>query len=386
MRVEKLVVASIALFASEVVTAPAPIGGSLGLTGAATTSSTAVTKAGSQASSQGSSQGNSQGNSQKPSASSAASGANQRQSSGGQSGGLMSTMRDIGSSLFGGSLSSSGSQLSSSGNSGTLQSSQSGQSGNSGGSQGGGLSSLFSSVFGGDDNLLLSSDGLLNSKGNLNSGSSLLGGGLTGLLSGIFGLGSGSSSSGTSGSSSSGSSGSSGSSSSSSGSLSSSSGSSDSHSSSSSDLYSAIYDSHGVNETFARSILDAHNKDRAKHDASPLAWDKDAYNYAKNNADNYDCSGVLTHTHGPFGENLAAGYNSGPAAVKAWYDEGKLYHYGTENTYNHFTQVIWKGSKKVGCAYKDCSKKNWGLYVVCEYDPAGNVIGKESANVVKGST
>ena len=29
--------------------------------------------------------------------------------------------------------------------------------------------------------------------------------------------------------------------------------------------------------------------------------------------------------------------------------------------YNHFTQVIWKGSTKVGCAYKDCRKSNWGL-------------------------
>ena len=37
-----------------------------------------------------------------------------------------------------------------------------------------------------------------------------------------------------------------------------------------------------------------------------------------------------------------------------------------------------EGSTKVGCAYKDCRKSNWGLYVVCEYDPYGNVIGQGS--------
>ena len=67
---------------------------------------------------------------------------------------------------------------------------------------------------------------------------------------------------------------------------------------------------------------------------------------------------------------------------KAWYDEGETYDYSTANEYNHFTQVVWKGSKKVGCAYKDCRSTGWGLYIVCEYDPAGNIIGWEKANVL----
>ena len=134
---------------------------------------------------------------------------------------------------------------------------------------------------------------------------------------------------------------------------------------------------------FADNILKAHNKYRSDHDAKALVWDNDAYEYAQNNADNYDCSGVLTHTHGQFGENLAAGFSDGPAAVKAWYVEGDLYNYQSANTYNHFTQVVWKSTSKVGCAYKDCSSQGWGLYVVCEYDPPGNVIGHSRANVVQ---
>ncbi|RCK56318.1 Secreted protein PRY1 [Candida viswanathii] len=155
--------------------------------------------------------------------------------------------------------------------------------------------------------------------------------------------------------------------------------SSSSSSSSSGDIYAAISECDGVDESFASEILDAHNKYRALHQVGDLSWDVDTYNYAKNNADNYDCSGILTHTHGQYGENLAAGYKNGPDTVDAWVDEPILYS-ASSFIYNHFTQVIWKSLTKVGCAYKDCTKTGWGLYVVCEYDPYGNVIGEGPEN------
>ncbi|CAI5756649.1 unnamed protein product [Candida verbasci] len=150
--------------------------------------------------------------------------------------------------------------------------------------------------------------------------------------------------------------------------------------SSDNDIYAAIDQIPGIDKSFATSILDAHNQYRSQHQAGDLSWDIDTYNYAKNNADNYDCSGILTHTHGQYGENLAAGFKDGPSVVQAWVDEP--YDYSTADTYNHFTQVVWKGSKRVGCAYKDCRSNGWGLYVVCEYDPAGNIIGQERENVL----
>lgn len=140
--------------------------------------------------------------------------------------------------------------------------------------------------------------------------------------------------------------------------------------------------SSNLDQSFASAILNAHNIDRAAHGVGPLSWDNAAYAYAQNNANNYDCSGVLTHTHGPYGENLAAGFADGPSAVKAWYDEGQTYNYQTHDEYNHFTQVIWKGSTGVGCAYKDCRAQNWGLYVVCDYSPPGNVVGQLPQNVL----
>lgn len=151
----------------------------------------------------------------------------------------------------------------------------------------------------------------------------------------------------------------------------------------SSGIYAEIHDSgDGIDVDFAKAILDSHNSYRALHRAPALSWSQDAYDYAQNNAENYDCSGVLTHTHGKYGENLAAGYSGGPASVKAWYDEGETYDYSSANTYNHFTQVVWKSSTQLGCAYKDCRSNGWGLYVICEYDPPGNVIGEETENVL----
>lgn len=127
-------------------------------------------------------------------------------------------------------------------------------------------------------------------------------------------------------------------------------------------------------------MLDIHNKLRAKHGSPSMVWSDAAYQFAKNMADKYDCSGNLVHSHAEYGENLAAGYD-GVDAVQAWYDEGSTYQYGTEDHYDHFTQVVWKGLTQLGCARKDCLSNNWGHYIVCEYIDAGNVIGQSKANV-----
>lgn len=56
----------------------------------------------------------------------------------------------------------------------------------------------------------------------------------------------------------------------------------------------------------------------------------------------------------------------------------------TEAT-GHFTQLVWKATRQMGCARVDCgydpeedddnSDRAKGWYVVCEYDPPGNVVG-----------
>lgn len=145
------------------------------------------------------------------------------------------------------------------------------------------------------------------------------------------------------------------------------------------DIYAQIQSS-GADASFAKEILDAHNAKRALHSAGKLSWDSEVYKYAQNYADKFVCeSGLsnLVHSGGKYGECLAQGYNTGTAAVEGWYDEVKGYDYASHD-YNHFTQVVWKATTKLGCAYKDCSA---GKYVICSYDPAGNMAGEFPQNV-----
>lgn len=57
----------------------------------------------------------------------------------------------------------------------------------------------------------------------------------------------------------------------------------------------------------------------------------------------------------------------------------KTYVYGSEDIYNHFTAMIWNSVNSVGCAYKRCP--NDALYIICSYDPPGNIVGYSSENV-----
>jgi uncharacterized protein YkwD len=140
-------------------------------------------------------------------------------------------------------------------------------------------------------------------------------------------------------------------------------------------------------QNFSQQILQAHNFWRAKHHAPNLVWDESLARYAHDHASN--C--VFKHSVAPkYGENLIAGYRSIPTAIHAWYAENQLYSYrnpGFSYQTGHFTQLIWKGTTRVGCGYADCAGRNGtpGRYLVCEYAPAGNIIGKKyfSANVLR---
>jgi len=45
----------------------------------------------------------------------------------------------------------------------------------------------------------------------------------------------------------------------------------------------------------------------------------------------------------------------------------------------HFTQLVWKGSKQIGCG-ASCNNSN-KCYVTCNYYPPGNYIGQFASNV-----
>ncbi|ODV63621.1 PR-1-like protein [Ascoidea rubescens DSM 1968] len=139
-----------------------------------------------------------------------------------------------------------------------------------------------------------------------------------------------------------------------------------------------------VLDDFNSVLLDTHNEKRSLHGLDNLAWNQTLAKYASDFATAYSCpsNGQLTHSGGPYGENLASGYTS-EGTVDAWYNEIEYYDFsnpGYSSSTGHFTQIVWKGSKQIGCAYKKCDTA-YGTYVVCEYYPAGNIIGYFDTNV-----
>jgi len=134
--------------------------------------------------------------------------------------------------------------------------------------------------------------------------------------------------------------------------------------------------------SFSDECLSSHNQYRAKHQAADLTWNQTMADFAKT------VSGtcVFKHSGGPYGENLAAGYDSPSAAITAWYDENTQYDYAAgqfSEATGHFTQLVWKAATQVGCATVTCDGSNNtpGDFLTCEYD-TGNVIGYFVQNVL----
>ncbi|CDO93498.1 unnamed protein product [Kluyveromyces dobzhanskii CBS 2104] len=138
-----------------------------------------------------------------------------------------------------------------------------------------------------------------------------------------------------------------------------------------------------VDAAFQKEVLEVHNSLRAIHQATSLAWAPELASKAQSFANDYICNGQLEHSTLRYGENLALGFNTS-AAVLAWYNEVKLYDFNNPTfaaDTGHFTQLVWKNSSSLGCAFVRCAQY-YGQYTVCEYDPPGNVIGQFEQNVL----
>ena len=137
-------------------------------------------------------------------------------------------------------------------------------------------------------------------------------------------------------------------------------------------------------QKFTSAILNGTNVYRRAHNASALAWNASlasfARSYLSRAVTGSSCN--FKHSGGPFGENLAIGYNNATESVEAWGSERKKYNYrrpGYSEDTGHFTQLVWKATKTVGCERKLCGAKGW--YVACEYWPPGNVEGAYGVEV-----
>ncbi|KAF3957848.1 hypothetical protein ACB098_07G081000 [Castanea mollissima] len=127
-------------------------------------------------------------------------------------------------------------------------------------------------------------------------------------------------------------------------------------------------------------FVQAHNVARAKVGVGPIKWNDTIAAYAQNYANTKigDCK--LEHSQGPYGENLAEGYDtfSGVEAVNLWVAEKPNYNHNSNKCVGgeclHYTQVVWRDSVNLGCARVKCH--NGWMFIICSYDPPGNYYGE----------
>lgn len=135
-----------------------------------------------------------------------------------------------------------------------------------------------------------------------------------------------------------------------------------------------------------KSLLDFHNSKRALHSAGPLTWSPQLAVQSQSHVN--QCQFVHSGTVG-CGENMAETSSmSVSAAGNMWYNEASLFDYnngGFSSATGHFTQMVWKGTTKIGCAMATCPGQTYGApnwsFVTCQYQAQGNVLGQFRVNV-----
>uniref|UniRef100_A0A7E4UX96 SCP domain-containing protein n=1 Tax=Panagrellus redivivus TaxID=6233 RepID=A0A7E4UX96_PANRE len=140
-------------------------------------------------------------------------------------------------------------------------------------------------------------------------------------------------------------------------------------------------------ELCRNEVLERSNKYRALHSAEPLILDDALNTFAQEWADESakkDKVEPRAKETQKYGENITVlsqiiGEESCP--LKAWYTEYDSFDWDNmeKESTRHFTQLVWKASKKLGVGVARSEQGNW--YVVCNYDPPGNVPGKFGDNV-----
>ncbi|XP_031838791.1 uncharacterized protein LOC116429696 isoform X4 [Nomia melanderi] len=147
----------------------------------------------------------------------------------------------------------------------------------------------------------------------------------------------------------------------------------------------------GPPKEFINVCLDTHNYFRSRHGVPPLRLSKQLCKTSQDWANILATRGRLEHRANiDYGENLYCMWSSNPKTVVSgdepvneWYAEEAQHQYGKEPTTlktGHFTQVVWKDSTELGVGM--ARNRNGEVYVVCNYNPAGNFLGSFTENVL----
>ena len=142
-------------------------------------------------------------------------------------------------------------------------------------------------------------------------------------------------------------------------------------------------------QTYAGELLAQHNVERRQASVPVLAWDPALAQGAQVYANELARLNLLRHSskvvRRGLGENLWMGtrdYFRPARMVGAWASERSMFNPGifpaVSRTGNwadvgHFTQMIWPGTQRVGCAIAKSASAD---VLVCRYWPSGNVDGQ----------
>lgn len=144
------------------------------------------------------------------------------------------------------------------------------------------------------------------------------------------------------------------------------------------------------------AMLAAHNKWRAKVGVPRLHYSRSlaaaAQAWANKLKKQYRCEPHHSKPHGRYGENLywasAVRWSDGRreaqkvtprAVVDSWAAERAYYNHARNSCQpgkvcGHYTQLVWKTTRLVGCGHAVCKDSKDQIWV-CRYAPPGNRIG-----------
>lgn len=145
-------------------------------------------------------------------------------------------------------------------------------------------------------------------------------------------------------------------------------------------------------------IVSTHNKWRAQVGVGELSYSAElevsAQAWANNLMNTNHCRMRHSKPEGRYGENLywASAINwsdgrrelqhvSSAKPVDSWGSEIHDYSYAKNSCKpgkmcGHYTQMVWRDSRKVGCAIAVCEDTREQVWV-CQYQPAGNYVGRK---------
>jgi hypothetical protein len=140
---------------------------------------------------------------------------------------------------------------------------------------------------------------------------------------------------------------------------------------------------------FDQRLLIVHNQERMALGLEPLSWNPALAQSAQQWANYLASTGRFEHSpenhRAPEGENLWAGtkgYFAPEAMVNAWVREKQFFRPGVfpnnsttgrVEDVGHYTQLVWRATKEVGCAEASSTRED---ILVCRYAEAGNYRGE----------